>query len=1028
MMCDARLNPENPPARWRLAPRAAALFAALAFLLALAWPAVAQAAPATSGTPPTSGRQLASARQLAFETLPTTVFPGPGTRAEASASGTASAKATEHVLVLLTSGLSWRYINATDTPNLAAWAAGGTMFNMVPPAVREWGCPEDVSLAMSAGTPLTEASVNHSPSCSIQRMFSDAPLPLWQDANFATIAQHLGNTHKIGAFAQALHEARVASRAIGTQAGALLVTPDGLAPTGYSTDRLSDEVIASRISHAAAVFPLTVADVNGANFEADPERSKASAARLLPLGQADTPPSTDFPILMPTDYYRDVAARTSAARAEAVISQVAPGTKVYFVSLQALAATEVLQPGFVSYGPGAAASSVSGDGGAGDLSGVPGTRGLGWSAQVRQVGNIHYSSIVPAILADFGVDTLAAPGASSVPVPASASPSSFDELAKIGADIDPLASLRAAPMSAVSSDASGAERAAELASLARKASMIVPVRGSFVSTLTQFTIVYTLVAGLILLPVVRGRIRKRGATAPVVSVTKNHTANPPVAGTATADATESNHGPAPAPASNTGRAHTRDPRRCQVTRWLTRAANGVVSGGRWASDFVRIALSVRPVRWVCALLGLWIAALPAGALISTWAWPWWMSGSPQYAMFAGTYAVAALIAASAAVTGRWHAGAPMIAIGTVTAAVILGDVATGSRTIADSPIGFNTLLGARFYGLGNEAFSFESTGVLLALGGLLGWAARKHGSFTPDAVGTGGTSGESSATGAASTANATRGNGVAGGRRAPWWALAMAALVGVGAIAIGVWPTFGADFGGAIALVPALVVLLLLASGRRVRVRVLVMLGVGGLALSMLIALADWLRPATSRTHLGNFVQALIDGGAWEIVWRKLSVNLRLLVSLSHRWIVLAGLVFLVLVAWPWLKERYARAVEQVGRASAGRDAAGPTGVVAGSPGSVAGSPGSVSETAGSTNGATSVSETAVGGFRATLGAIVRQPLGYMLASVLVCTATAFAVNDSGIVLPGSTFQVLMPALAATVFLEPQHFRRSDAK
>lgn len=811
---------------------------------------------------------------------PTSPDPSASPRTPASANRPATNE-HQHVLVLLTSGLSWQYINSTDTPHLAQWADAGTMFNMVPPDVREWGCPEDVSLALSTGTLLSKTSINHNAGCSIQRMFDGAPLPLWQDADFSAIIDTLGSAHKIGALSQVLREHHIDSRAIGAQAGALLVTPDGLAPKGFASERVSNKVLSSRVADAARTFSLTVADVTGANFSADPERSRISPLTLPTLTKPDLQPPTDFPILMPTDYYRDVAARNSAERAEAVMSKVPAGTKVYFLSLQTLAATEVFQPGFVSSGPGAPQPD------AGKLGG----RGLGWSPQVRQHGNIHYSSIVPSILADFGIDVLDAkpapkPAGASVDISTSAQTGqtdahslTLDDLVQAGKNVDPLTSLRASAMTTLATSTSGEARADELASSARKASVIVPVRGAFVSALTQYTITYILIATLILAAVVRPKLGEQ-------------------------------HG----------------------LRHITR--------------YARTALGLRSVRLLLALAGLWISAIPAAALINTWAWPWWMSGSPRYAMFVGTYLVAGALAGFALVSARWHSVAPLVVIGTVTATAILTDVATGSRNIADSPIGFNTLVGARFYGLGNEAFSFESTGLLLALGGFLSWAS--------------------------SARQGTR------HRTVPWWALTLCALIGTVGIMVGVWPTLGADFGGAIALMPALVILLLLASGKTIRLRFVAFLGIGGLALSMGIALLDWLRPAASRTHLGNFVQAMIDGDAWTIVWRKLSVNLQLLVSLSHRWIVLAGVIFLCAVVWPWITARYANELS----------AASP-----------------------STPNDTTLSR------RSRLAAVIRQPLGYTLAAVLACTVIAFAVNDSGIVLPGSTFQVLMPALAATIFL-----------
>jgi hypothetical protein len=51
----------------------------------------------------------------------------------------------------------------------------------------------------------------------------------------------------------------------------------------------------------------------------------------------------------------------------------------------------------------------------------------------------------------------------------------------------------------------------------------------------------------------------------------------------------------------------------------------------------------------------------------------------------------------------------------------------------------------------------------------------------------------------------------------------------------------------------------------------LVAVGLAGFAAAMVIAVLDWLRPTESRTHLGRFVQRVIDGDAADIVLRKAS-------------------------------------------------------------------------------------------------------------------------------------------------------------
>ncbi|UJH69827.1 hypothetical protein [Ornithinimicrobium sp. INDO-MA30-4] len=66
-----------------------------------------------------------------------------------------------------------------------------------------------------------------------------------------------------------------------------------------------------------------------------------------------------------------------------------------------------------------------------------------------------------------------------------------------------------------------------------------------------------------------------------------------------------------------------------------------------------------------------------------------------------------------------------------------------------------------------------------------------------------------------------------------------------------------------------------------------------GVAGSLMII--DFLRPAGSRTHLGEFVQAVIDGEAWQIVTRKLDQSVGILIAYPASWI---AVVVLLLVAW----------------------------------------------------------------------------------------------------------------------------------
>ncbi len=124
-------------------------------------------------------------------------------------------------------------------------------------------------------------------------------------------------------------------------------------------------------------------------------------------------------------------------------------------------------------------------------------------------------------------------------------------------------------------------------------------------------------------------------------------------------------------------------------------------------------------------------------------------------------------------------------------------------------------------------------------------------------------------------------------------ALAVVAVIGFGVVICEGWPSMGADFGGVVAFTPAVLWLLLITSGLAVTWRKLV--GAGAVAVSLVgvISWLDWRRGPTSRSHLGNFVQRLIDGDAQDIIIRKAAAAAESLMTLLG-----IGSVALGILAW----------------------------------------------------------------------------------------------------------------------------------
>lgn len=244
------------------------------------------------------------------------------------------------------------------------------------------------------------------------------------------------------------------------------------------------------------------------------------------------------------------------------------------------------------------------------------------------------------------------------------------------------------------------------------------------------------------------------------------------------------------------------------------------------------------------------AAGPAATYLAN-VLPWWQAQHPVPSLLVAiSLSGAALTGVAFAGPWRSHPFGPAGAVAGLTAIVLLGDLLAGAQLQLASLAGYSPIVAGRFVGFGNLAFAIFGTAMLLATAALVS------------------------------------------GRTARTTTVLVA---GMGALAILVdgAPFLGSDFGGVIALVPAFGTLWILATGRRLSVvRLGGLLGAGVLAVVM-IATIDYLRPEESRTHLGRFVEAVLDGEAAVIVQRKLEANLSLLTNSVLTLMVPLVLIFL---------------------------------------------------------------------------------------------------------------------------------------
>jgi hypothetical protein len=118
------------------------------------------------------------------------------------------------------------------------------------------------------------------------------------------------------------------------------------------------------------------------------------------------------------------------------------------------------------------------------------------------------------------------------------------------------------------------------------------------------------------------------------------------------------------------------------------------------------------------------------------------------------------------------------------------------------------------------------------------------------------------------------------------------------AIAACGYPSWGSKFGGTIAMVPGFVLLLFLAAGLRITWRRALVVAISGVVVVAGFAAANYLQPAGSRSHFGNFVASLFDGTWTSTIHRKIQTNLGSIDNdwFSHQvpWILLWSLLAIV--------------------------------------------------------------------------------------------------------------------------------------
>jgi hypothetical protein len=192
-------------------------------------------------------------------------------------------------------------------------------------------------------------------------------------------------------------------------------------------------------------------------------------------------------------------------------------------------------------------------------------------------------------------------------------------------------------------------------------------------------------------------------------------------------------------------------------------------------------------------------------------------------------------------------------------------------------------------------------------------------------------------------------------------------LAAVGALFVAVAlvdgaPMWGADVGGVLAGLPAFGLAFTLLAGWRVRMRTVLWWGLGTIVAVVALGLFDLTRDPSSRTHLGRLFERVGDegsGGLTTVVNRKLDANLATLSHSVWRFTILPIALLSLYVAW-----------QLPGRLTA---------------------------------------------LRARLPALDACLVGIGAAAVL-----GYALNDSGIAVPGVMLSIFVPAMAFLLIRTPE--------
>ncbi|HET6988141.1 MAG TPA: hypothetical protein VFI00_16070, partial [Kribbella sp.] len=230
---------------------------------------------------------------------------------------------------------------------------------------------------------------------------------------------------------------------------------------------------------------------------------------------------------------------------------------------------------------------------------------------------------------------------------------------------------------------------------------------------------------------------------------------------------------------------------------------------------------------------------------------WWRWPSPAVSLYCVVLAISVVVAAVAQVLLKRYA---FLGIAVAVYGILLLDGVLGTPLQFGSMFAEGPVTGGRFYGFGNSTFAALAAATLVTAG----WAAQRL--IDKSRV-----------------------------------QAALAVLVvGGAAIVVDGRPGWGTDFGGIIALTPAVLLLAWWAWRGSISLGALLGVGVVGLLAVSGVAFLDYLRPPDQRSHFGTFVARLLDGDVGDVLIRKLDMSLAFFRGPAG-WAMLAAVVLCVL-------------------------------------------------------------------------------------------------------------------------------------